>query len=455
MTRTASNCAPRAPRPSLEWTPNVESTSALDVAKWLIPGVTGLFAVIGYLVRSAHAGLIGRDVDFASATGYAGAAADFVSDLPPVVIDALLDLQREFSVAGHFLELVRAGLGVVLVLLIARWARDKNASSHDKRLAAVAHYLPVAALLFLLAWKFLTLDAPLGKVEGVVIGTNLDTLAEKEPTPWSAESIRGAAQARVAAAAASAAGTLSATAAGASASASASASTPARDLPQQHLQRFIAAEADCLYRSIALTRLRQAGSDLHTLPGQDVHGCPADNAVGTDVQKGEFVARLMGCALVAVLAVVAVRQRTFWINAIGVLGLASLLTLPYAYGKLMVPSYFEVGQVLLSESLAKVALRGPVDASARMIEAIVLSRRGPEIDLLVRIPVSCPGLRGGGAADTALDSYQFYVGRLWTIPASQILSIREIHREDVIAWKLHNDRGCPQKPTVRQPISES
>lgn len=374
------------------------ASSAFDLAKWLIPSVTGLFAVIGYIVRSAHSGLIGREVDFASGPGYAGAASDFARDLPTIAIDALLDVGQSLSFAGHARELVIAGAALALVLALAAWARKRE------RFVPLAKGLAVVTLLGLLLWKFAVLDAPLTKVEGIVIATGAGLVETGQPTTWSIQ-----AQAVPANAAAQ---------------------------PGEALQRFIAAKAECAFRSIVRTRTRPPGSTLTSLPAQGPQECPADAETRADLQRGEFVSRMVASALVAGLALLVIRQRTLWANLVGFIGLASLLTLPYAYGKLMVPSYFEVGRVLLAEPLVKASGLKPVLPQDQGIDAIVLSRRGAEVDLLVMAPGICPG-------DTADGKPRMYqVGRLWTVPNSQILSIREIHREDVIAWKLHNEKGC-------------
>jgi hypothetical protein len=373
------------------------SSSALDLAKWLIPSVTGLFAVIGYVVRSAHSGLIGREVDFSSGPGYAGAASDFARDLPTIAIDALLDSGQSLSFAGHARELVIAGAALALVLVLAAWTRKRERTPF-------ANALAVTALLGLLLWKFAFLDAPLTRVEGIVIATGAGLVEEGQPTTWSIQ-----VQALPSNAAAQ---------------------------PGEALQRFIAAKADCAYRSIVRNRMRQSASAAEPLPGQGLQACPADAETRADLQRGEFVSRVVASAFVAGLALLVIRQRALWANVVGFVALASLLTLPYAYGKLMVPSYFEVGRVLLADALVKASALDLVLQQDRGIDAIVLSRRGPEVDLLVMAPGICPG----ETADGKPRMYQ--VGRLWTVPTSQILSIREIHREDVIAWKLQNERGC-------------
>jgi hypothetical protein len=383
------------------------SSSALGAAKWLIPSVTGLFAVTGYIVRSAHTGLIGREVDFASAPGYAGAAADFLRDLPTVAFDALLNADGSVPLAGHGLALLVAALLVSAALVLPRCLRA------DTRAGAVAAGLPVGVLALLLAWKFLLLDAPLSRLEGLVIGTGPAAIQDG-PTPWASDP---------------------------------QVEQPGDGLqvlrPQRTLQRIISDRAECLYRSVATTRLQQ-DAGVEGRPALPIHrglDCPADAATGTDLQGAEFLARLIACLLTGALAAVVVRQRPPAVSAVGLLGLASLLTLPYAYGKLLVPSYFEVGRVVLAPALvAAPGLDGPARKSGA-IDAIVLSRRGSGLELLVLASGACP------LVDTAVptaapvrDTYR--VARLWTIPTSQILSVREIHREDVLAWKLRNEFGC-------------
>jgi len=381
--------------------------AALSTAKWFIPSVTGLFAVVGYIVQTAHTGLIGRNVEFASGPGYVGAAADFVRDLPTATIDGVLNFGGDGYLAGHGLELLAA-----LVLVLASFAvRDRWRTGQCA--ARFARFLPVGALVLLLAWKFVSLDAPMTKVEGLVLGTGAEAVYVGQPTQWRSDPMRDKAQQGMGA-----------------------------RLPG-FLRRVIDARADCLYRSIALTRSGKGAGVSPSLRAPTAMPCPVDGAAGANLEQGEFVARLFACVIVGALAFVVARRRPVWVSAIGFVGLASLLTLPYAYGKLMVPSYFEVGRVLLADSLTKSRGLDPDAKKDGAVDAIVLSRRGAEIDFLVMATGICPGkalprqpAKAGGNAET------YKVARLWTIPNSQILSIREIHRQDVIAWKLQNEFAC-------------
>lgn len=372
----------------------------LATAKWLVPSAAGLFAVIGYVVQTGHTGLVGRNVQFASGPGYAGAAADFLRDLPTITFDAVLNSGGQLVLAGHGLEIALALLLVAVSFAAHHRWRD------DPRLGRYAAVVPGLALFLLLAWKFVYLDAPLTKVEGLVIPSGAGELRIGQASRWRSEPMPGA--------------------------------------KSRWMQREIADRANCLYASLAVSRLRTSGAIKSQAPGLAELQCPALQDAEVDFAEAEFVARLLACALVAVLAAMVVRQRSAWAGAVSSVGLASLLTLPYAYGKLIVPTYFEVGRVVLAEPLTKAAAMDARLKEDGAMDAIVLSRRGSEVDLLAFITGVCS--RRPGVA-SPVQTYQ--VARLWTISASQILSIREIHREDVIAWKLRNELECPNE--VRSP----
>jgi hypothetical protein len=161
--------------------------------------------------------------------------------------------------------------------------------------------------------------------------------------------------------------------------------------------------------------------------------------VARSLPQSEFVAHLVASLLVMAVAIVAIGQRPAWICAIGLAGIAYLLTLPYAYGKLVAQTYFEFGQVDFSPSLSD-ALRDELGPGGLPIHAIVLARRATEVELLV-IRTGICGKTEHREAGTEHREYK--AARVWTIPNAQLASIREIYPEDVIAWKVQNEKPCP------------
>lgn len=130
------------------------------VAKWLIPSVSALFVIVGYVVQMAQQALLGIGAEGWDQGGYVGQASGFFRDLVTRVADVVVQLfsAGQVPLHGHFADLAVATLVVVLVI----WAPP-----------GLRRWRPVllpALLLVLLVAKFLTMDAPLSQVENVVLG---------------------------------------------------------------------------------------------------------------------------------------------------------------------------------------------------------------------------------------------------------------------------------------------
>lgn len=348
------------------------------IAKWLIPSVAGLFAVVGYIVQAAHSSLLGGGMTGDDGASFTAAAADFFYDLPPIAADLLLScLSLSCSGAG---QMPLGGHGLVLavatLVVSAAWWLPALLRGNLARCAAA---VGPALLLLTLAGKFVWLDAPMARIENVVITGNQGN--EARPG-WQVPA--------------------------------------ASDLP---VDQFINARAQALWRHIACSRDPKLPSVGATVD------CSGIAHKDRRLTEGEFAARALACALVVMLAWTVGRRGTRWASVLALLGFASVLSLPHAYGKLLKPTVFEYGHVEVTHSLIEALVAsGKV---ARPTPAIVLAKRGTAVDLLV--------LRLGRCANNGPD---YSVTEVWTLPNSQLLSIREIFRRDVIAWKLNTESKC-------------
>lgn len=379
-------------QPATEQAPRPQA-SRMDaglVAKWLIPSAAGLFAVVGYVIQSAHSSLLGGGIVAGEGSSYSSAAADFFYDLPTIAADGVLSFMtvQQLPLGGHALPLSIAAVLVAVVCWFTtgsrcRWTRCTRAAA------------PVLLVLLLMA-KFVWLDAPMVRIDNVVIAANQDGDAMPGWRPPSA-------------------GT-------------------------GVIDRLINDRAESIWRHMACGR----NPALPTAEPATVN-CYGLAHLDRRLAEGEFTARLLACVLVALLAWRVGRGGARWQTLLSMAGLATLLSLPYAYGKLLKPTIFEYGKVELSPAL-NAALGQSASVSSPML-AVVLAKRAASVDLLVKGLGQCVN-QGDGTGKT------YVVTKVWTVPNSQVLSIHEIFRIDVIAWKLsqENASNCPD---ARSPGSDN
>jgi hypothetical protein len=161
---------------------------------------------------------------------------------------------------------------------------------------------------------------------------------------------------------------------------------------------------------------------------------------------GEFLAQSLATMLLVFTCAYALRRTSSaFVATIALVGFLYALMWPYAYGKLMKTTAFEYGLVLFKSPPVEVAPRmdrgeeaghAPQPAVTRTEHAIVLSRGSGGANFLVVKESDCPG--DGKTRRAAV--------KLWAVPLSEIVAIREIYREDVITWRVLSERPCPDAP---------
>lgn len=357
------------------------------VAKWLIPSVAGLFAVVGYIVQAGHSNLLGGGLTSDDGASLTTAAADFFYASPQIALDFLLAITRfswtnehHFVLGGHSVLLLAA----VVLASSAWWAPTVLRRIRGWRTPPSAAAVAAFSLLILLITKFLLLDAPMARVENVVVAAESEQQAQ--------------------------------------------AGFKLADTNGLWFDSFINSRTRVLWRHMACSRI--ADDQVDKMATED---CSRLKNRDRSLIQGEFSARAIMCVLVVMLAW-KVQGETWPRSVLALLGLLSILSLPYAYGKLLKPTVFEYGKVELAAPLMT-ALTASKTTPEMPLHAIVLSKKGPSVDLLVI---------GTGQCGSSGKTYP--VTKVWTIPHAQVLSIREIFRRDVITWKLQNETDCGEAP---------
>lgn len=356
-----------------------------NTAKWLVPSVAGLFAVVGYVVRSAHTSLLGNGIELADGSNYAAAAADFFYDMPALAANLVLDGAGSTWSDGGAATLGGHGiaLGVSALVVSSVWWLPRLSARLGRPLPKIARLFAPAMLMLALVSRFVWFDLPLARIENVLLAGND---GERASPGWQPVCI----------------GTSS-------------------------VDRLICRRTQTLWLHIACSR------DPAQLAGtKSTVDCKGFTNRDRRLVEGEFAARILACAGIAFLAWRVGRSGSRRQSALALLAGLSMLSLPYAYGKLLRPTTFEYGRIELSTTLAQAI--SPGSSAPLGINAIVLAKKPSAIDLLVEGKGKCVG-----------STSTYVVTQVWTVPNAQVLSVREIFRLDAIGWKLSLDQAsdCP------------
>jgi len=300
---------------------------------------------------------------------------------------------------------------LVLVLLAGPNLLARRHSPWAGKLLRLRPLLIFATLMLIIVGKFLTLDAPLARLENVIL--------EVRSTQPEGQKRGGAFLERL----------------------KAGDSAP--------IGGYVARRAEDIWLILVCSRIGP------TEPNQ-VNAAPCDGKLRDGSRadlEGLFRAQLWAAALVIALAVTALREGTGGRAgaSVAVLTLVYLLTVPYAHGKLMRSSFFDYGRVRLTTSLAA-ARHGPASNSAPSAQpsgagseavqpdryGLILARSAAGTDLLTVVEDACPGGRSNRRV------------AMWSVAASQLLAVEEIYRQDVLTWSVLNTLPCPPAPSPHE-----
>jgi hypothetical protein len=373
-----------------------EVIPAATIAKWLIPSATALFVVVGYIVETAQQDLLGLHHDQRDASTFIISSADFLRDLIGVPLAAASAFGRG-SAGGHGAALSLATLLVVAVVWLSLPARLR--SRLPARLATWRRAgLIATALTVLLVYRFAALDQPLFHVKAIILGSTEDPVVDSndQSIPAYLKKL-------------------------------------ADDLKRRKPAESRSGRADVLVARIVCSRVsEQLTAQTENLLVTGICGRQPQAQHKREL-AGEYVAHVWAAALVVLLAVALLRARSSSNSQVGlaVLALAYCLVVPYAYGKLRRPPYFDYGHIMLAPGAAgQDAAAG--EGAETEIDGITLSRTSAATNVLRLIGGVC----GAGPAT-------YSTVTMSSFSPSQVLRIQKIYRQDVIAWAVLNERTCP------------
>jgi hypothetical protein len=98
---------------TLEHENTFSRTLAATIAKWLIPSVSAIFIVVGYVVVQAQQNLLGVDLDNGGTSGYIIATAGFLRDICTFIPLMLIQI-----VTGEYSFTVDASERVLFIAIL-------------------------------------------------------------------------------------------------------------------------------------------------------------------------------------------------------------------------------------------------------------------------------------------------------------------------------------------------
>jgi hypothetical protein len=364
------------------------------IAKWLIPSVTALFVAVGYIVETAEQDLLGIHYEQHDTSTFFISSADFLRDLIGVPLGALANMGVG-SAGGHGVALTLATL-LTLVLVSLPLYRRFRPWLH----AWPRAWLIGGALGVFLVYKFVALDQPLFHVKAIILGSTEDPVLDSrdQSIPAYLKKL-------------------------------------ADDLKRRKPGEAAGtSRAEILVARIVCSRVSEhLSAQSENLLVSGICGRKSQAQYKREL-AGEYVAQVWASALIVLLAVALLRARRSSNSqvALAVLALAYCLVLPYAYGKLRRPPYFDYGRLQLAPVPAPTDGRALEEGSESDLNAIVLSRSAASTNVLRLVRGPC----GGGPAE-------YSTVTLASFSPAQVLRVQKIYRQDVIAWAVLNERTCP------------
>ena len=139
--------------------------SAFDVAKWVIPSVGALAALVGFVAESAHQSLLGVELGDRGAAAYIWSTGQFVRTVAGAI--SSLSFLRQLSYTHLPLELWLLLSTVVVGSVLYGVRRLKGP---DVRLPFWARFVFTSMLAAILTWRLLAIEIPLARVENLLVG---------------------------------------------------------------------------------------------------------------------------------------------------------------------------------------------------------------------------------------------------------------------------------------------
>jgi hypothetical protein len=145
--------------------------SAWGLVKWLIPSIGGLCILLGYIAKFAHHALLGFDPGLLEPNEYLAASGDFFRWAVHLPFSGVTSWQHALLDGVHMVTLWPAlllGIGVPV------WRyRSRTREAADPRRLARASAVTIAALLSVLVLRLVALDAPVARLEGALVASQV------------------------------------------------------------------------------------------------------------------------------------------------------------------------------------------------------------------------------------------------------------------------------------------
>jgi hypothetical protein len=380
--------------------PPTGQTIAAVVAKWLVPSISALFITVGYVIVSAHKNLLGVESNGFETSEYLANASVFIYDLFTILPGAVLGTLTwahppSFEIV--VLCLLVVALSATLIFL-GMYKRNDYKYGHTFN-----QYICAVLLVGLVFSKFIILDAPLASIGNVL---SHEVSIEKRLKT---------------------------------------------DKNQPWLDSFIAERAFRLWSEMVCSRI--SDPMLNYVKNSPVP-CLRDELKSQEGIRSEFLAHSLLSILILLLSISVLRTTCKKdIAVIAFLTAAYTLTWPYAYGKLEKKTNYRYGQVIFksvimpSSSTTSLAVPAALTDKAgiasmydgKIEHAIILESRSSTSNILVIKGSACPV-----QSDSSIQSEaKRQEVKLWEIPNSEIVAVKEIYLQDVITWKILNERSCP------------
>jgi hypothetical protein len=387
--------------PSPAWRGELAAT----VAKWLLPSVSILFVVIGYVVVAAHRDLLGIGPEGYGASDYIAATPAFLQHSFTIFSDAVIS-------AVTFDDIPRlAGLEILFIVALTSGAVALRVLDPAKSQwqSSVPQGVLAAAIVITLFSLYVLFDAPLVRIANVLINQESSDRDVIGGVPIEARLC------------------------------------PSR--ARGPLDGRINARACEIWTNMVCARVDEQVLDDEG-PGVPKVHCTSDKEANKRRVKGEFIGLSIIFLLMLLVSVQAFRRAHGPVLVlVSVLAFAHVLFWPYAYGKLMKPTLREVGTVLFKESIAKEG--GSVEQGSNETKEgskdkeegkegnfVIINRDSATSKALIVKHSRCPPARDGSEV-------RGKEIRLWEITNTEILSVQEIYWDDVIGWSKRNIRSCP------------
>jgi hypothetical protein len=373
---------------------------AITAVKWLIPSMSALMVILGYVAESAHQALLGFDFGNLGTTEYIWASGAIVRDIVLLLVLALFN-DRPFFPAIDFETVFGTGC-VILCFFMFALVREavfptlRTGSRHISLLVVVGAITLV---------RVAAVDLPLTRIENVLVSgtSSVEKLLSE---------------------------------------------SPAANVPAV-LTRY----ASALYEIIVCARnptVSTKAPPIHCKPN-GMYWARLDRIVGITALSALIVAGFgIWLFFNSSYAGIAVGS--------GLLVIYSVFALPYAYGKLKRSTEYEYAVVQLKTAIldppgaevkrAKTTGIVPLQARAhstktaasdelRLQPAMILVRGERFVKLYVDHRVPCPSGK------------MIYEWRFWEGSLSEIVLLREIQRKDVIELKF--SKGSPGCEPIESP----